>query len=93
MARVVVTATAQRDLADLIESRSLPGSTRDRVRAHLAPLATFPRLGRELEGRWAPLRAILGPWSWMLIVYGYDEAGDIVAVVTIADSRTAVAPR
>ena len=93
VARVVVAETAQRDLADIVASRSLPDSTRDRVRAHLRPLATFPRLGRELQDHWAPLRAIGGPWTWMLLVYAYDESQDLVTVVTIADTRTASAPR
>jgi hypothetical protein len=93
VARVVAAGTAQRDLANLIASRRLPDSTRERVRVHLAPLAIFPLLGRELEGRWAPLRAVLGPWPWMLIVYGHDPNADVVTVVTIADTRTATAPR
>ena len=93
MARVVVTATAQADLAALIESRNLPGSARDRVRAHLRPLRSFPLLGRELGDPWAPLRVLLGPWPWLLIVYGYDEAADLITIVTIADSRTSAAPQ
>lgn len=92
MARVVVTETAKRDLDSLIATRGLPASTRDRVRALLTPLATFPLLGRELEGRWAGSRVVLGPWPWMLIVYRCDEATEQVAVVTIADSRTVTAP-
>jgi dipeptidyl aminopeptidase/acylaminoacyl peptidase len=34
--------TAQADLERLIRTHSLPPSTRDRVRASLAPLASFP---------------------------------------------------
>lgn len=92
MAHVVVSETARRDLDGLIASRSLPASTRDRVATALRPLETFPRLGRELIGRWSPFRAILGPWPWMLIVYRHDLSSDVVVVVTIADSRTAAAP-
>ena len=93
MARVVVTQTAQSDLGELIRSRKLPASTSDRVRAQLRTLTTFPLLGRELEGSWAPLRAILGPWPWMLIVYDHDPRAGLVTIVTIADTRTAAAPR
>jgi plasmid stabilization system protein ParE len=93
VARVVVAKTATDDLDRLMTSRSLPESTRARVRAQLRPLTTFPRLGRELERHWAPLRAIGGPWPWMLLVYAYDEGTDVVTVVTIADTRTAAAPR
>ena len=91
MTRVVVAETARRDLDSLIASRSLPGSTRDRVRVLLAPLATFPLLGRELVDRWVGFRVVLGPWSWMLLVYRYEEAADMVVLVTVQDSRTATA--
>ncbi len=92
MARVVVSQTARRDLEALISSRNLPATTRDRVRAALAPLAAFPQLGRGLVGRWSAFRVILGPWPWMLLVYRYDDVTDVVVVATIADSRTAAAP-
>lgn len=91
MARVVVTETATRELDALIATRNLPASTRDRIRGHLTPLHTYPLLGRELVGRWAGFRVLLGPWPWMLLVYRYDEPRDEVAVVTIQDSRTAAA--
>ena len=91
MARVVVTETAIRELDALIATRNLPASTRDRIRGQLSPLGTFPLLGRELLGRWAGFRVVLGPWSWMLLVYRYDESRDEVAIVTIQDSRTATA--
>jgi hypothetical protein len=89
MAAVVVTKTAQADLEWLIRTHSLPASARERVRASLAPLATFARLGRALGGRWAGLRVVLGPWPWMLIVHAYEEVADRVVVVTIQDSRSA----
>jgi plasmid stabilization system protein ParE len=89
MARIVVTETARADLRAMILSHSLPNSTVERVRAALAPLAEFPRLGPGLEGRWRELRFILGPWPWMLIVYAWDETADEVAVVTIQDARSA----
>lgn len=91
MARVVVTETAMRELDSLIATRNLPDSTRGRIRALLTPLGMFPLLGRELVGRWAGLRVVLGPWPWMLLVYRYEESSDEVAVVTIQDSRTATA--
>jgi plasmid stabilization system protein ParE len=89
MARVVVTPSAQADLAALILTHSLPPSNRDRVRIALRPLASFPLLGPGLAGRWQGLRFILGPWPWMLLVYVYDSELDQVAVVTIQDSRSA----
>ncbi len=89
MASVVVTPTARRNLASLIETHSLPASTPERIRRALDPLHDFPRLGATLEGRWAGMRFILGPWRWMILVYRYDEAIDKVAVVTIQDSRAA----
>ena len=89
MASVVVTPTALRNLASLIEILSLPSSTTYRVRRALDPLGEFPRLGAPLEGRWSGLRFILGPWRWMILVYRYAEATDEAAVVTIQDSRSA----
>lgn len=89
MATVVVTQTAKADVERLIRTNNLPASTRDRVKASLAPLATYPLLGRALLGRWAGFHVVLGPWPWMLVIYAYDEAIDQVAVVTIQDSRTA----
>jgi len=88
MARVVVTASAQADLAALILTHSLPSSTRDRVRLALRPLASFPLLGPALAGRWQGFRFILGPWPWMLLVYVYDSELDQVAVLTIQDARS-----
>lgn len=93
MATVVVTPTAQRNLDVLIETLSLPPSTRDRVKASLEPLHRFPRLGASLGGRWADFRFVLGPWRWMIVVYRYDEALDRVAIVTIRDARSARSPR
>jgi plasmid stabilization system protein ParE len=86
---VVVARRAVDDLESLVRTHSLPPNTRDRVRRAIEPLGEFPLLGAPLEGRWRPLRFILGPWRWMLVVYDYDEATDTVAVVTIQDGRSA----
>ena len=93
MARVEVALGAVEDLDRLIRVLSLPQNTRERVRrALLRPLARFPRLGAELQGRWAGYRFLLGPWRWMLIVYTYDEDEDRVVIVTIQDARGGDAP-
>lgn len=92
MASVLVTPTAQRDLADLIRTHSLPASTRERVRRSIEPLRDFPLLGAPLEGRWSRFRFVLGPWRWMVVVYVYDELIDRVAIVTIQDARSARSP-
>jgi hypothetical protein len=92
MARIVVAERAQVNLRSMIRTHSLPASTRERVRAAIAPLAEFPQLGAQLEGRWGRYRVILGPWPWMLIVYQWDEVSDTVALVTMQDSRSAAAP-
>ena len=89
MAAVVVTLTAVADLERLATTHSLPATTRDRVKSSLGPLPTFPLLGPPLTGRWQGFRCILGPWSWMLLVYAYDEETDQVSVVTIQDARSA----
>lgn len=89
MSRVVVTHTARADLDSLIRTHNLPESTRDRVKASVEPLGTFPLLGRGLLGRWAGLRVVLGPWPWMLLVYSHDERTDVVSLVFIHDARSA----
>jgi plasmid stabilization system protein ParE len=89
MATVVIARRALSDLADLITTRSLPADTPARVRASIEPLASFPQIGKRLTGRWQGLRVILGPWAWMLLVYVYDEATDIVTIVAIHDARSA----
>lgn len=65
-----------------------PPDTRERVRRSLRPLEQFPRIGRQLEGRWKPLRFIFGPWRWMPILYSYEESDDLVLVVAFQDARS-----
>jgi len=89
VATVVLSATAVAKLDELIETHSLPATTRDRVRSSLEALAVFPEMGPRLAGRWSGFRFILGPWQWMLIVYEYEETSDRVRVATIQDSRSA----
>lgn len=91
MPRVELSVRAIDNLDRLITTHSLPADTRKRVRGILHPLATFPQMGRELEGRWADHRVILGPWRWMLLVYRNDETGDRVVVVTVQDARSSSA--
>lgn len=93
MTTIVVTPTASRNLDVLIDTLSLPPSTRDRFKTSLEPLRRFPRLGATLDGRWAGFRFLLGPWRWMLVVYRYDETSDRMAIVTIRDARSARSPR
>jgi plasmid stabilization system protein ParE len=75
----------------MIITHSLPHDTRERVRHSLRPLEQFPRIGQQLEGRWKPLRFILGPWRWMLILYSYEEPDDVVLVVAFQDARSSTA--
>ncbi|MFI5259197.1 MAG: type II toxin-antitoxin system RelE/ParE family toxin [Candidatus Limnocylindrales bacterium] len=91
MANVVVAQRARTDLAQLILTRSLPADTVVRVRASIAPLASFPQIGKRLNGRWRDFRVILGPWPWMLIVYLYDEPTNTVAIAAVHDAREASA--
>ena len=79
------------DLDRMIVSHSLPVDTRLRVQRSLRILEQFPRIGRQLEGRWAPLRVILGPWRWMLIIYSYEEPDDVVLIVAFQDARSSAA--
>ncbi len=90
MAEVRLSADAVKDLDRLILTHSLPPNTRERVRRSLRVLEQFPQIGRQLEGRWKPLRFILGPWRWMLIIYSYEEPDDVL-VVALQDARSSAA--
>ena len=61
------------------------------MRLRLEPLERFPRLGKELGGRWHPLRLVYGPWRWMFILYSYEETDDLVLVVSFQDGRSSAA--
>ena len=89
MARVVVTDAAARSLASLIDSHSLPTDTAERIRRSLRPLERFPRLGPVVHPATPELRFLLGPWRWLVVVYAYREADDLVAVVAFEDGRSA----
>ena len=91
MAEVRLSADAVKDLDRMILTHSLPPDTRERVRRSLRVLEQFPRIGRQLDGRWRPLRFILGPWRWMLIIYSYEEPEDVVLVVAFQDARSSSA--
>ena len=91
MAVVRLSVVAVEDLDRMIVTHSLPADTKTRVRRSLSPLERFPRLGRQLDGRWEAFRLILGPWRWMLIVYVYDEQDDVVLIATIQDARSSTA--
>jgi plasmid stabilization system protein ParE len=91
LAEVRLSVAAFEDLDRMIVTHSLPSDTRDRVRHSLRVLEQFPRIGRQLEGRWEPMRFILGPWRWMLIIYSYEEPDDVVLIVTFQDARSSAA--
>ncbi|MGO9319883.1 MAG: type II toxin-antitoxin system RelE/ParE family toxin [Solirubrobacteraceae bacterium] len=99
MTRVELSLTAVEHLDRMIVTHSLPPNTRARVQSSLRILEQFPSVGPELEGTWKPLRFILGPWRWLVLVYVHDEQHDIVHVLTIQDARSSasvtnlIAPR
>lgn len=92
MAKVEIANAASRDLERLVESHSLPASTKARVARSLEMLADFPLAGAQLTGRWRDMRFVLGPWRWMIIVYRYLPEADRVIVATIQDGRSAASP-
>jgi plasmid stabilization system protein ParE len=93
MPQVIVTPQAKRDFDEAISSLGLPADTWSRVVRSLRVLETFPLAGPELRGRWVPTRFVLGPWSWMVLLYRYDEASDRVFVLAVHDARSAASPR
>ncbi len=92
MAHVRLAAAAVEDLRDLILTHELPPDTPQRVARRLRALRRFPEIGPALHGRWAGTRYVLGPWSWLVIVYEYDVTGDMVTVLTMQDARRAQSP-
>lgn len=70
---------------------SLPDDAWTRIGRSLRVLETFPLAGPELAGRWAPARFVTGPWSWMILLYRYEESSDRVYVVAMHDARSAAA--
>ena len=91
MSEVRLGIDAVNDLDRMIKTHSLPPDTKERVKRSLRQLEQFPRIGRQLEGRWKPLRFILGPWRWMLILYSYEELDDLVLVIAFQDARSSAA--
>jgi plasmid stabilization system protein ParE len=70
----------------MIVAYELPVDTRTRVARSVRQLETFPDSGSPLNGGLEGLRFLLGPWSWMLIIYAHLD--DEVAIVTIEDARS-----
>ena len=88
MAQVLITAQARRDIGAAASTLELPPSHWRRIARSLRVLETFPLAGPRLKGRWAPLRFVLGPWPWMILLYHYDSAADKVFVVAMHDARS-----
>jgi plasmid stabilization system protein ParE len=89
VALVIVTPRTRRDVDEAISTLGLPGDTWARVVRSLRVLEAFPLAGPELAGRWAPTRFVLGPWSWMILLYRYEDSSDRVYVVAMHDGRSA----
>lgn len=89
MAQIIVTPQARRDVEEAATALNLPDDTWPRVARSLRVLETFPLAGAELRGRWVPIRFVLGPWPWMLLLYRYEESSDRVFVVAMHDARSA----
>jgi len=92
MAKIIVTPQAQRDIEAAAIALELPSDSWARIARSLRALKTFPLAGPKLEGHWAPLRFVIGPWSWMILLYRYERASDEVFVVAVLDARSAGSP-
>ena len=89
MAQIIVTPRAQRDVDEAVSALGLPDDTWTRISRSLRVLETFPLAGVELASRWAPTQFVLGPWSWMILLYRYEESSDRVYGVAMHDGRSA----
>lgn len=74
---------------EAIAALTLPDDAWTRIGRSLRVLETFPLAGAELADRWTPTRFVLGPWSWMILLYRYEESSDRVYVIAIHDGRSA----
>jgi hypothetical protein len=83
---------------EAVSALNLPDDAWTRIGRSLRVLETFPLAGPELAGRWAPARFVIGPWSWMILLYRYEASSDRVYVVAmhrrpvrgLGDGRVAV---
>lgn len=89
MAQIIVTPQARREIEEAAAALNLPADVWGRVARSLRVLESFPLAGAELGGRWSPIRFVLGPWPWMLLLYRYEGASDQVFVVAMHDARSA----
>jgi plasmid stabilization system protein ParE len=89
VAQIIVTPRARRDVDEAIPNLHLPDDTWSRIARSLKVLETFPEAGPQLTGRRASIRFILGPWSWMILLYRYEESSDRAYLVAMHDARTA----
>ena len=61
----------------------------------MARIIVMPRARRDVDsaiGTLAPNRYVLGPWPWMILVYRYDEASDLVFLLAMVDARSSLSP-
>jgi plasmid stabilization system protein ParE len=91
VARLEWSREARDSLDRMIETHSLPADARARVEHSLRHLGRFPLMGREIGGRGAGTRFLLGPWRWMILVYAYFQDEDRVVVVAVEDGRSSIA--
>jgi hypothetical protein len=89
VAQIIVTPQARRDVEEAAAALNLPGDVWNRVARSLRVLETFPLAGAELRGQWSPTRFVLGPWSWMILLYRYEESLDRVFLLAMHDARSA----
>jgi plasmid stabilization system protein ParE len=88
MPAIRLTVEAVEDIERLIVTHSLPPDTPQRVMRSLRALERFPRSGRKLDDPWGPVRVMIGPWPWLLMLYSYEEKDDIVIVLGFQDARS-----
>jgi plasmid stabilization system protein ParE len=92
VARIIVMPQARRDVDAAIEALELPADSWIRIGRALRVLETFPLAGPRLGGQLTSNRYVLGPWSWMILVYRYDKKSDQVFLLAMGDARSSVSP-
>ena len=79
-------------MEEAISAYGLPADTWARISRSLRALERSPLTGHALTGPEASARFVLGPWSWMILLYLYEKPSDEVYLAAVHDARSATSP-
>ena len=92
MAQAIVTPRARQDVEEAISAYGLPADTWARISRSLRALENSPLAGHALTGPKVSARFVLGPWSWMILLYRYEKPSDEIYLIAVHDARSVTSP-